>query len=104
MIMFYFGFDISWPYKINKKIIDILYKDYSISKNKAIEIQLSKFGNSFTIIGFDFGLHPYQSHGGLRISIDLLGYSFIIKIYDKRHWDYETGTWEVYEKDETNGR
>ena len=38
-------------------------------------------------------------HAGLRVVIEICGYFIEAQIYDNRHWDYETGTWVVYNKE-----
>ena len=41
-------------------------------------------------------------HAGLSIGIGLLGYGISFRIYDTRHWNYETNSWETYEHIETD--
>lgn len=95
-IMIFFGFDFAIPYKNKKDTIDYFYGDWSISKNKAFSIQFSKFGYDFVLIEVEFSYYPYQCHAGPKLIFGMIGYSLILNIYDKRHWDYDKGTWEEY--------
>ena len=49
------------------------------------------------IIDFYFNLTFKGDHAGLQSQFGLLGYSIEFSIYDTRHWDYDTDTWEKYD-------
>jgi hypothetical protein len=91
----YFSFSISFPYKIQKDQIDYIEKTYVITKNKSLEIQLSKWGNGYTLFGIRIIPSWYRSHSGLEIELELFNYSLIINFCDNRHWDYQKGTWST---------
>jgi hypothetical protein len=93
--MIYFGFSISWPLKqIEQK--DYIEKTWKLSKNKSLEVQLSRAGN--TLLGASVDFSPYGcDHAGLRIVLDFMRYFLVINLYDNRHWDYENNCWEKYE-------
>jgi hypothetical protein len=61
-------------------------------KNKFIELEVYE---DTSIVSFMFRLSTRQSHAGLDIDVGLLGYSFNFNFYDSRHWDYNTGKYEV---------
>lgn len=89
----YFNFSISFPYRRQKEQVDYFEKTYSISKNKSLEIQISKWGHSFTLLGLEVRPSWYQSHSGLMIEFELFNYSLIINLCDNRHWNYQEGRW-----------
>jgi len=49
------------------------------------------------LIGFEFSYTRRQSHAGLTVELAVLGRSLSFMIYDTRHWDYKTSTWEKYD-------
>ena len=90
--MIYWAFRINWPFKeISQK--DYFCEDWQLTKNKNLEIQLSRGGNSLVGIRFDFA--PWgRDHAGATLELELFRHFFIINIYDRRHWDYENACWE----------
>jgi hypothetical protein len=38
-------------------------------------------------------------HAGLKLEFGFFSFSFQFNIYDNRHWNYNTKTWEVYNKE-----
>jgi hypothetical protein len=42
------------------------------------------------ILDIDIGWTRDRDHAGLVIGFALLGYGVLFRIYDTRHWDYET--------------
>jgi hypothetical protein len=89
----YLSFNISFPYKKHTKHIDYVVKTWSISKNKSLELQISKWGNSWTLFGIIISPSWYRSHSGFLFDITLFNYCMIINFYDNRHWNYEEGRW-----------
>lgn len=66
----------------------------SLTKNKSWE---AEFCVTRTMIGFEFGYTCRQSHAGLTLEISLLGRSLSFQVYDNRHWNHTTNTWEIYD-------
>ena len=64
-----------------------------ITNHKAWEVELVQ---TRTLIGFEFSLTQRQSHAGLTVELAVLGRSISFQIYDTRHWNPETGAWEVH--------
>jgi hypothetical protein len=62
-------------------------------KNKFIELGLTK---DFTLVSFRFNWTVRQSHAGLDLELGVFGYNVNFQFYDNRHWDVETGSWEVH--------
>ena len=67
---------------------DFIYFDKKLSRNKCLSIQLSHFGvgNIFSLV---LTISRKQSHPGVYFDFTLLGLSFIVNFYDRRHWDHE---------------
>lgn len=94
--MIYFNFDISWPktYEMSDSQVDYIEVDKPISTNKNIQVQLSKSCNFGNLIGIRIDTNwTGHDHAGPEIEIKLYRFFFIFKIYDKRHWNWETGNW-----------
>lgn len=89
----YLSFNISFPYKKHKKHIDYVVKTWSISKNKSLELQISKWGHSWTLFGIRISPSWYRSHSGFEVELELFNYAMIVNFYDNRHWNYEEGRW-----------
>jgi len=64
----------------------------TLFKHKFWELEL--IHKSKNIVNFYFEITHCQSHAGFRFEIELLGYGFSFSIYDERHWDWNTNTWE----------
>lgn len=63
-----------------------------LTKNKAIEVQVMK--ESDLLIEVTFSIRTRIDHGGLTLSLGLIGYSVDFKFYDIRHWNYNDNCWE----------
>ena len=48
------------------------------------------------LIGFEINYTRRQDHAGLTLELALFGRSISFQIYDTRHWNDETGAWEVH--------
>lgn len=69
-------------------------KTIILSKNKALEVQVWE-GAIYDIFHLTIDLSWRGSdHAGPSITIGILGWEFICKIYDSRHWNYKKGDWE----------
>ena len=64
-----------------------------ITNHTAWEVELLQ---TREVIGIEFSYTRRQSHAGLTVELALLGYSASFMIYDTRHWNPETGAWEVH--------
>jgi hypothetical protein len=75
-----------------------LYKHLNLTKHKTFEFQLDLFDKGLAPNFFDFDMKwtTKQDHAGPSITISVFYlFYFHIMIYDNRHWNYETGTWEA---------
>ncbi len=89
MIHINFGLSNPWGRPFN----NLWNRSGMITGHKAWEAELIQ---TRTVIGFEFGYTRRQSHAGLTLELALLGYSLSFMIYDTRHWNPETGSWEVH--------
>lgn len=88
-----FGIDISIPYKKWSGQHDYIEKTWAVSKNKSIELQVSRWGHSYTILCFDLMLRTFQSHAGVILEFGMFNRNIIISFIDNRHWNYSEGRW-----------
>jgi hypothetical protein len=66
----------------------------TITENKCWEIEFCK--NKTTDLDFRFSFSTKGDHAGLKIGFIIGKFEFRASIYDHRHWDYETDSWEKY--------
>jgi hypothetical protein len=66
--------------------------------HKAWELEHSILSTMFIDIDIDW--KRQCDHAGLFIGIGMLGYGIMFSIYDTRHWNYTTNSWEEYNFDE----
>lgn len=97
--MIYLGFELTWPwFKSLGRQKDYIEKTWNITKNKSLEIQLSKANN--TLIGFTFRWDTQCDHAGVMLDLSLFRYFFIINFHDNRHWNDEKGRYVNYDNPE----
>lgn len=89
MIHISFGLSNSW----GKPFDNLWNRSGLITNHKAWEVELLQ---TRTLIGFEISYTRRQSHAGLTVELAVLGRSFCFMIYDTRHWNPETGAWEVH--------
>ena len=72
-------------------------KNFKLSKNKSLEIQLDLFSNDdWKLFNFLISCSLKGDHAGFEIDISICKlFAFIFNIYDHRHWDWEKDRWEV---------
>ena len=90
--MIYISAGVSNPW--GKPFKNLWNKSGMLTKHKAWEAELLQ---GRQIVGFTLGYTMRQDHAGVDLEIALLGYSLSFMIYDTRHWNTETGNWEVYD-------
>jgi len=98
--MIYLGASIRWPWFKGYKSIydDYLYKSWSVSKNKTLELQVSKGGDD--LIGFMFSWSMRRDHAGLDIEVSLFRRFILISFHDNRHWNDNTSRYINYDDPE----
>jgi hypothetical protein len=94
--------DIKNPWSRDLPMHNYLYKHKRLSKNKSFEIQIHR-SSPYNLFRFFVNLAwRGEDHAGPELEVELGKYCFNVKVYDHRHWDYETGTWEVYDPNKEN--
>jgi hypothetical protein len=58
--------------------------------------ELEHYYYSRTLAEFEFSVTSKADHAGFRFTLGLLGYSISATIYDTRHWDRDSDSWEIY--------
>lgn len=74
---------------------DIWNKSGSFTKHKHWELQLTKYTPEYIGLKLDTCWRG-RDHAGISVELMLIGYCFHVNIYDSRHWNYETNSWEIY--------
>lgn len=65
----------------------------TVIKHKFWELQFYKSSDVFDMF---VRLTHRQSHAGIHLGLGLFGYNAEFQIYDSRHWNENTGRWEIY--------
>jgi hypothetical protein len=92
--MINFNFNLSNPW--SKRWENVWSHTYDTPfKNKYLELEVIK---DTSIVSFMFRLHTRTDHGGLYVSVGLLGYDFSVNFYDSRHWSYDLGRYFIYDE------
>ena len=87
--MIHISFGLSNPW--GRPFENLWNRSGSITQYTAWEAELLQ---TRELIGFEFSLTQRQSHAGLTVELALLGRSLSFMIYDTRHWNHKTNTWE----------
>lgn len=67
-----------------------------LTENKAFEAECFVCNNSQNIVEFEIDLHLWgKDHAGPSVCFALFGLHLGLSLYDIRHWNYTTNTWEV---------
>jgi len=66
-----------------------------LSKHTAWELEHTYYSGS--LLDIDTSLSTREDHAGFDFTLGLFGYGVNFRIYDTRHWNYETNKWEVYD-------
>lgn len=73
---------------------DYYWRDVNLTKNKSLEIQISRF-DPYHVFDISLDLTWWgRDHAGPELDINIWGIMFNVKIYDHRHWDSKANTWE----------
>jgi hypothetical protein len=92
--MIYFKFVISnpWHKSNDNPQKDYIVKEWVVSKNKFVDLQLTKWSSMSDFVDINLDLRWFgQDHAGLSFDITLFGYFFNIALRDMRHWNWEEG-------------
>lgn len=92
------SFNIGWIWGSGSSAKDLFFREWQISKNKSLELQITRFNHKFDLLGLDIGGYPRSDHSPYHFNLTLLNVEFLCQIYDHRHWDFEKCAFEVYKK------
>jgi hypothetical protein len=86
------AFNLSWPWTDKFKSLGSI--SGQLTQHKCWELE--HYYYSRTLVELEFSVTSRADHAGLRTTVGLLGYSISATIYDSRHWDQDSDTWEIY--------
>ena len=93
MIWFKIGLDLTPFVKIKTDVKSYISFDKPVSKNKIFQLSFSKLSNTEFSFWFD-ALFKGTDHGGISVIMQIWRYCFVIRLYDKRRWDYQYNQWD----------
>ena len=98
--MLKFNLEIRNPFFKNSDFKNLWFKSGSFNPHKHWELQLMHYDWNLFELNLVISWLG-EDHAGPKLEIGILGYQFAVSVYDSRHWDYETNTWEVYDREES---
>lgn len=70
-------------------------KTWHVSKNKSFEVQTTFWGAS-EMFSLDVDTHFWgEDHAGPEFRIEIMGLYLGVKLYDRRHWNYDEGRFQT---------
>lgn len=70
-------------------------RDWKVTENKYLEVQLTHWDMS-RLLSITLDTHVWGTdHAGPEFTIEVLGWYFSIKLYDRRHWNYDAGRFQT---------
>lgn len=93
MIDFTLRFRNPWP---ARPFRNLWARAWQLSKHKFFELQFSHYAFNWFELGVDLNWRQ-TDHAGPWITLNILGWTADIRIYDNRHWDDTTNHWVDYE-------
>ena len=92
------NFAIKNPWTKDRDMHDYVMIDRPLNKNWNLCLQISRCG-TYNILLFKLDTAwRGRDHAGPSITLEAFGYMLDFNIYNKKHWDYEEGTWEKYDE------
>jgi hypothetical protein len=70
-------------------------KTSQLSQYKCFEIQLSHYAFNWFELAVDLNWRQ-TDHAGPWITVNIFGLTLDTRVHDSRHWNDNTGTWEIY--------
>jgi hypothetical protein len=87
-----FQFTINDPFS-EDKFVSLYGWDRKLTKNKAVEFQISNGDQFLFSINVDIRFSG-RDHAGPSISVSIFHWEIALRFYDVRHWDDEKNDWE----------
>jgi hypothetical protein len=79
------------PFKV-QPFRAVWVRDRQLSQHKTVEIQISRYAFNWLELQLDLNWRG-TDHAGPWFMIGLFGWQLDIRMYDRRHWNYETNSW-----------
>lgn len=99
MIFFKFVISNPWHKSNDKPQKDYIVKEWIVSKNKFVDIQLTKWNSMSDVIDINLDLRWFgMDHAGPEFRISLFNFFFNIALRDMRHWNWDEGRFQTYEE------
>ena len=80
-----------WSKGIHRSLIS---KSGKLFRNKYWEAEIYLYTPNILGISIDTSWRG-SDHAGISIELILLKYTFCVKLYDSRHWDYDNNCWSL---------
>lgn len=98
--MFHLRLQIENPFHNDwSSTVDWFFRDWRLSKNKILECQIGHWSKLHSFIDVDITtVWNGRDHAGPSFELTILWFYAMVKIYDKRHWNYDKGEWETYDE------
>ena len=98
--MIHLNFAITNPYaKDNFK--NLYCHIWQLAENKYLELQCFHESRRLLAANISITWRGYD-HAGPEVEFVILGYSLSIRVYDNRHWNHTTDTWEKHNQEENS--
>ena len=97
MIRTSISIDNPWFKEKNNEFLDIHTVEKQLTENKYYCFQVSKYNDVLLKLLVDSRWRN-RDHGGVELEFTLLGYTSNMKLYDRRHWNYDEGRWMTSEE------
>jgi hypothetical protein len=78
----------------SNKFENIFCKSVKLTQHKSAEVECI---NNNLLVEFAFSINTQCDHGGVSITVGLLGYSIQASISDNRHWNATAGQYYTYD-------
>lgn len=101
MLYLKLNFDNIWRNNGEDGIVNYICRHWKISKNKNLELQVSRWGQMDSFVNLEVDLRwNGTSHAGPSFLLEIGRYFFCIKLYDGRNWDYKRNRWTEYDEED----
>ena len=95
MNILYLRIELSNPFDRWDYFKNLGCKSFRLSRFKAAELEHTYY--SHMLLDAEVRWSIRRDHAGFEVVLGILGYGVHFHIYDTRHWNYDTNSWEVYD-------
>lgn len=92
--MIYFNMKVGISLR-NNHFKNLFCREPKISKHKCLCVEMIQCFDDLFALEIDLRWTG-SDHAGPKFTLAFFGYSFSIGIYDTRHWDDKTNSWQIY--------